>query len=255
MLYEEIPQEFKLKIKTYFDALCHSIQDTGKHLSVNGTIIPKSLKSQHNNLDLTSQLNLEVMTENFFLLDMFHQVCTESNVFYSIFWGDMIGYYREGGKLLWDDDIDLVIIGNKGAEFIHNLWNDSGKQHHLLRRQGSSFYYKNINISGYNVVIIKKVIGMRYHYKLKLNVDISQFIDVRGIDIIFLSNGNDFWNIDLSLLNNYEINDSTYPIVKYGPIDARILIRDPTTIILNKQYGHRWTEKIHPQLHSEFSPK
>jgi len=111
--------------------------------------------------------------------------------------------------------------------------------------------YKNINICGYDIVIIRRQRGNRYRFKLKLNNDFKQFRDICGIDVVFLSKGIDFWNIDLTILNNYDINDTTYPVVKYGPIDARILIKEPTTIILNKQYGPRWNEKTYPSLYDK----
>jgi hypothetical protein len=66
MLYEDIPHEFKLRIKTYFETLCNSIEDIGDYQCINGTIVPKNLKSQHNQLDITSQSNLQLMTEKFF---------------------------------------------------------------------------------------------------------------------------------------------------------------------------------------------
>lgn len=251
MLYEDIPHEFKLRIKTYFETLCNSIKDIGDYQCINGTIVPKNLKSQHNQLDITSQSNLQLMTENFFLLDLFHKLCNDSDVFYSLFWGDMIGYYREGGKMLWDDDIDLVLIGDKGTQLIHDLWNNGREHYFLMRNRGANTYYKYVNICGYDIVIIKKCKGSRYHFKLKLNNDFKQFTDICGIDVVFLSNGVDFWNIDLSILNNYDVDDTTYPVVKYGPIDARILIKEPTTIILNKQYGPRWNEKTYPTLYDK----
>jgi hypothetical protein len=164
----------------------------------------------------------------------------------------MIGYYRENGKMLWDDDIDLVLVGDKGTKLIHDLWDNGGEQYELLKHHNNTIYYKNINIGGYDIIIMKKYIRQRYRFKLKLNSNLTQFRDICGIDIVFLFNGLDCWNIDLSILNNYTTDDTTYPIVKYGPIDARILIKEPTTIILNKQYGPRWQEKIYPTLYDIF---
>lgn len=43
------------------------------------------------------------------ILDMFHRLCQENNLQYSLGYGTLLGAVRHGGMIPWDDDIDVVM--------------------------------------------------------------------------------------------------------------------------------------------------
>ena len=83
-------------------------------------------------------------------------------------------------------------------------------------------------------------------FKLLYNENINNK-DLGGIDIIYKINERDFLNRDLSILNNYILDEKIVPIVKYGQILARVLTKEPSCKIFNLYYSN-WILKKHPNI-------
>ena len=43
------------------------------------------------------------------LMQRFHEVCSEHDIKYSIFWGTLLGAVRHKGMIPWDDDLDVIV--------------------------------------------------------------------------------------------------------------------------------------------------
>jgi hypothetical protein len=248
MLFEDIPEDFKIQIREYFNDLSKQTKNEGNYLSINGTLFPKNLKTQHQMLSIYSKEHIDFMIELLYLLHIFHNFSMDNNIIYSLIYGNLLGYYRENNVLVWDDDIDLFISNTDGIKKLLDLWNNGGKEYKIWDRH---WIYKNITLNGHELILIKFKNKTNW-FKLKLNskTDKRKLPDFGGIDIIYFINGIDgFGWGPYPILNDYEINDTNYPIIKYGTIETRALIEKPSRIILNKRYGMNWIEKTHPSLH------
>jgi len=247
MTIDDIPEDFKIKIKNYILKLKLTIIEKDNYTIINGTKCPKNLVTQHNKLILGCDDHIDLMIEIFFLLYIFHEYCESNNIIYSITYGNLIGYYRENDMLLWDDDVDLLLMGDK-SQIINKLWNDSSEEFPIW---DNNWTYKNIKLGSYNIILVKMK-TMENFFKIKLNNIIKDYYkDFGGIDITFLINNIHFGNIDLSILNNYEVNNENYPIIKYGPIYTRAFSQNIGTQLLDSYYGKNWNERIHPELKYE----
>ena len=253
MLFKDIPQDFKTNVKIYFNKILKTVKENGNYLSINGTLVPKNLRTGHQNLEIGSEKHINVMIESLYLLHLFHNFSINNNIFYSIFYGNLLGYYRENDIIMWDDDVDIIIVNKNGINTLLELWRKGGQEYPIWDKHWS---YKNITLNDSSIILIKcqKFKVKNYWFKLRLNTQINknELRDLGGIDLILRTDIDMAYNSDLTVLNKYEETDINYPIVKYGPIYARVLVKKPTTIILNNQYGINWKKKIHPSLHKDF---
>ena len=64
MLYSDISEEFKKKIKKYIQKLRDTVEYKDDRWIVNGTQIPANMKTRHQNLDIMSERLVEYMTES-----------------------------------------------------------------------------------------------------------------------------------------------------------------------------------------------
>ncbi len=74
-----------------------------------GFELPHNVRSQHQKLDIFSEIYMNYMTEEFYLAHLWHEFAEENDILYSIFCGNLLGYYREHDHILCDDDFDVII--------------------------------------------------------------------------------------------------------------------------------------------------
>ena len=246
MLFDDIPDDFKLNVKKYILKLNNTIKEHDNYLEINGTKCPKNIKTQHFNFKLCSDEHITLMIESFYLLHIFHEFCENNNIYYSINCGSLLSYHRENDILLWDDDIDIFISKN-GLDIFIKLWNDSGIEKNIWDQ---NWCYKDICLGNYKIILIKSR-NRENLYKIKLNniVDNNNKIDIGGIDITYNNKNNiEGWGYDFSIVNNYECNSDNYQIIKFGPIYTRAFNLEISEHILTIYYGSNWKQRKHPSL-------
>ena len=89
-----------------------------------GTWIPDNLKSDHQKLDVPSKELDVYQDKQIETLDDWHNFSIENDILYSLYAGSLIGFYRTGYMIPWDDDIDLVVrpISGLGKDRISLEW-------------------------------------------------------------------------------------------------------------------------------------
>ena len=234
------------KIKEYYDNLKLTQQEINNNYIVDGIEYPKDTKTQHQQFELFSDNHINYMTKLFNLFEVFHNWLEDNNVLYTLIWGNLLGYHRQNNQILWDDDFDVLLINNKGIEFINNIWNNSNEIAKPI--WDHNWMYKTIIINEKKYVLLK--MNFRKNWFKLQNYDVidKNNKDLGGIDISYKINERDFLNRDLSILNNYILDEKIVPIVQYGPTLARVLTKEPSCKILNLYYSN-WILKKHPELH------
>ncbi len=59
---------------------------------------------------MQKQLSLEqIQFETLRIIKVIHKICVEQNLYYSLFYGSLIGAVRHKGFIPWDDDLDIVM--------------------------------------------------------------------------------------------------------------------------------------------------
>ena len=249
MKFNDIPQNFRKEIELYYNnKLKNKKYHNDNLVSINDIFFPENVKTEHQKLKLFSTEHINYMTSIFYLLDILHKFLLENNIIYTICWGNLLGYYREKGQILWDDDVDILLVDENGKKILLDLWENSGKERKIW---DNNWLYKNIILNNNNIIICKMVHTSNW-FKILFNNEVNknEMNDIGGIDITFLNDKkkDGLGSCDYSILNNFKSNAINYPIVKYGPIYVRTLIEKPSIEILNNAYGKNWINKNHPSL-------
>ena len=239
-----IPINFKNKVIKYYNEKKLNKKYQDDNIIINGVIFPKNIKTQHQKYNILSDEHINYMIKEFYLVNILHNFFLKNKILYTIIYGNMIGYYREKDQILWDDDFDILILNEEGIEILLNLWNNSGKEKNIW---DNNWTYKNINLNNNNILLLKLVNNDKM-FKIKLDKNNNNLNDLGGINIIFIKKNRDSVDNDLSIIKKYKCNESICPIIKFGPIETRILIKDIGTKILNDRYGKIWKNKNHPSL-------
>ena len=224
----------KLKSKKYH----------GNVVSVNGVCFPADLSTQHQKLKIFSSEHIDFMTELFFTQHILHTYLSNHNVIYTLMYGNLLGYYREKDQILWDDDIDILVDEN-GKHILTNLWQNSGTE----RKIWSEDWVCKEVLFQHNTILLCRMVTNPQWFKILLNDNFDKKQDMGGIDITFLNQENkDAW-LDCSFLNDIENNDENYPVVQFGPVYARVVMKIPVIHEhLTSLYGKDWDSKNHPSL-------
>ena len=234
----------KKKMNIYLDGLLSTIKTDGKYQYLNGIKCPKNLKTDHYKFEIGSDNYKKNLIELFFLLHLFHLFAEKHNLLYSITAGSLLGYYRNGHIMLWDDDIDLL-LSKDFSKFINNLWKNSGKSYPIY---GDNWRYKKIKLLSYNVILLNRNDSSTW-FKIKLNTRNFKG-DIGGVDLFLYPNPmNGFAPLAKNIINKRVDNVDKYPFIEYGPVKTRALNKELATILLD---GHQnfsnWKKMIHPSL-------
>lgn len=260
MLFDEIPEKFNNKIKKYFKKIISTIIKYDNCWKVNGTYIPINMRTKHQRLIMGSERHINYMIEEFYLIKIWHDFCVKNDILYTIFYGNLIGLYRENDHLLYDDDIDIYIKEKKAVDILYDLWKISGEEHTYWDK---NWVYKDIKMGEKDIILLRRVCdyndtkSILYNtFKIKLNTVIYEGQqDLGGIDIgtLVLNKNNKlssliYHNVDITELNNIDDNNNNFPIVNYGPIKVRAINENIGNIFLNRIYGNNWKNRKHPSL-------
>jgi hypothetical protein len=234
------------KIKEYYDSLKLTQREVKNNYIVDEIEYPKDTKTEHQQLELFSDNHINYMTKLFNLFEVFHNWLEDNNILYTLYGGNLLGYYRQNNHILWDDDIDTLLVNNKGIEFINNIWNYSNE---IAKPIWDEYWiYKTITINKKKYLLLKMKFSNNW-FKLLYNENINKNNkDLGGIDITYLINERDCWNRDLSNISTYLTNANNYSIVTYGPVIAKILNKEFSIKYLEYMYGYKYINKNHPKL-------
>jgi hypothetical protein len=233
-------------IKQYYDNLKLTQREVNNNYIVDGIEYPKYIKTDHQEFELFSDNHINYMTKLFNLFEIFHNWLEDNNILYTLIWGNLLGYHRQNNQILWDDDIDTLLVDNKGIEFINNIWNNN--QEIAKPIWDHSWMYKTIIINEKKYLLLKMNFKKNW-FKLLYNENINKNNkDLGGIDITYKINERDCWGNNLSIMNDYICDIKIVPIVQYGPVLARILTKELSYKLLDLRYGNSWNIKKHPNL-------
>lgn len=274
--FEDIPNDFKEKFETYWKKRVSNIRklENGNY-ELEGTEFPGNIRSEHQKLDIFSEIYMNYMIEEFYLAHLWHKFAEENNILYSVFAGNLIGYYRGNDHIIWDDDFD-IIMREKNWETLEKIWNNSKEKIHYYPVRGWDiicWQYKKVIFNNVDIILIKfSNESGKYSsewgppwYKIKLNNRISLYNnDIGGIDIVICKKINDIFRGNIKIENEYRgtldiLNDcfdfpknnsniSDFPIKNYGPIKLRIVNKNIGERCLVGRYGQYWIKKKHPNL-------
>ena len=119
MKFNDIPQNFRKEIELYYNnKLKNKKYHNDNLVSINDIFFSENVKTEHQKLKLFSTEHINYMTSIFYLLDILHKFLLENNIIYTICWGNLLGYYREKGQILWDDDVDILLVDENGKKIL-----------------------------------------------------------------------------------------------------------------------------------------
>lgn len=263
--FEDIPLEFKIKFETYWKNRISNIKklENGNY-ELEGLEFPNNIRSQHQKLDIFSETYMNYMTEEFYLAHLWHKFAEEKDILYTIWAGNLVGYYRGDDHIIWDDDFD-IILREKDWDTLDQLWNNSKEKLFYYPVRGwdiTCWQYKKVIFNNVDVILIKYTNEKKRYpeswgqwYKIKLNNRISLYnVDIGGIDLNMCSkkDGRYISTLDSNIYPiDFPKNNSLYddaPITKYGPIKLRIVNKLIGERTLDGTYGNNWRDKKHPSL-------
>ena len=263
--FEDIPTEFRTKFEDYWKKRISNITklENGNY-ELEGIEFPNNIRSQHQKLDIFSETYMNYMTEEFYLAHLWHEFAEENDIMYSVFAGNLLGYYRWNDHIIWDDDFD-IIMREKDWTILDNIWNNSGPSNIQVTGEWhiSCWEYKKMKMYNVDIILIKYMrssdMGGSWWrgpwYKIKLNNRHNLYnVDQGGIDLSVCMKMKGEYRGSINLLNDcfdFPKNDSLisdFPIQEYGPIKLRIVNENIGIRCLNGMYTKNWTIKKHPDL-------
>lgn len=107
------------------------------------------------------------------ILDVFHKICLENNLRYTLAYGTLLGAVRHGGFIPWDDDID-VLMPCEDYERLIKIWKKVAPENYLLQDYHTEKDYTN------NFAKIRKnhTTFIQYEYEKKRKYHTGIFIDI-----------------------------------------------------------------------------
>ena len=258
--FEDIPAEFRTKFEEYWKKRISNITklENGNY-ELEGIEFPNNIRSEHQKLDIFSETYMNYMTEEFYLAHLWHEFAEENDIMYSVYAGNLLGYYRNNDHILWDDDFD-IIMREKDWTILDNIWNNSGISYKQATRQWhiSCWEYKKMKMYNVDIILIKYMYPYdkgESWYKIKLNNRHNLYnLDQGGIDIFMCTQINGEYRATLNASKDcfdFPKNDSfisDFPIQEYGLIKLRIVNENIGIRCLNGRYTKNWTIKKHPDL-------
>tara|TARA_B110000208_G_C11651154_1_gene388051 strand:- start:54 stop:821 length:768 start_codon:yes stop_codon:yes gene_type:complete len=254
MLFGDIPKEFNKDCKKYFKKIFSNFEKFDDHLLLNGISAPLDIKTDHMKLEIGSTQHIDTMIELYYLLYIFHQFSQKNNILYTISSGNLLGYHSNGEILLWDDDIDIIVTDNH-FKILKKIWEEGGQACNIW---DGNWSYKKILIENINIILLR--LRNSDFFKIKLNTNKigrrgEHQRDIGGIDIctinwVFAQGGQTKQlpkHIKNILSDPENQKEKDYPVIKYGPVETRILREDLSIMLLDIFYP-RWRDLKHPAL-------
>ena len=257
--------------------------EDGEIDSIDGSYFPEHILSPHQKLPIRSEAMAEVMATLLETLRVFHIYAEENNILYSLHAGSLLGYYRTGGMVPWDDDIDIK-VSKESMLKLDELW-ESGTRPHFegdkpwkgkLAPYGGHFpMYKArlIDFCGEKYELLKgggKSCFREVPRLIKLRPASAGLLPARagdragGLDISFCVPRSDqrkecnysklpllgcSWIFTCPCVGPVD-GDSweDYPVVEFSGIKTRAAVRRLGEPVLNSQYGFKWKIPCHPAM-------
>ena len=243
-----IPVDFQNRVYKSLKTRFSNIRPRDNKTNFYGVSVgPKEITTQHKFFEIGSKEHINDLVELHYILDLLHRFAIKHNILYSLAYGNLLGYYREGGQIFWDDDIDIILSNdyyNSLINLLENTTADNWGQHKGWKGKKYGYYLcKKIRIENVNLVLVKVPSGF---YKIKL--------DYKYYDNVDSMSGVDVFNTDSHLKNNSEIdemlnNENNLQMIEYHTVPNYALKKDKAEYFLNTQYGKNWKERKYPYNH------
>lgn len=253
--------------------------ESGRHYEcINGSYFPAGCKSKHHELPISSKELGVVMKTMLETLSVFHRYAEDNNILYSLHAGSLLGYYRIGGMIPWDDDIDIKVRKSDMVRLRDDLWKDGKplkkvkKYKHGWGRDKQRLLRgtRVVNLYGRDYELISADHGSFRNghpghiprlFKLRpAECDCFDRV-VGGLDISFCIPSSNRKKPELypplgcSWIPRFpcvgpsdDDGWENYPIVKFGGIETRAAVRELGEPVLDKQFGPKWRIPCHPMM-------
>ena len=132
------------------------------------------------------------------ILDVFHAVCTQNHLRYSLGYGTLIGAVRHGGFIPWDDDID-VMMPREDYDKLLLLWDSVAPEGYLIQNHHKSPEYPN----NFSKIVKDHTTFLQDEWARKRNFHKGFFIDIFPADRVapgFISRKLQFASCAINLL-------------------------------------------------------
>ena len=200
----------------------------------------KGTLSPHHHFEINSKKLLNFQKKELDLLSLFHTFAIKNDIHYSIWAGNLLGYYRNKDMIPWDDDIDILVNTNC-YDKIHNLWLEgtSGPKwdnNWDIKHTQNSFLKEN------KFLIAK---SLQYQFFKILNMWCKGQKDLSGIDIYFSET--------TAPKMTKHLDNKKLLTVKIRHITTKSLPENLAVKELERIYGTKWKLNMHPSLHNEIN--
>ena len=248
MVCSEIPIDFYNRVYDVLNQRFSNIKYIDDDRTMYGTILgPKSLTTQHKLYTIGSKEHINDLVELHYILDLLRTFADKHGIVFSLAYGNLLGYYREGGQIFWDDDIDVILTVDHYDKLFTLLCNTTDDEwsrcEDWAKSIWNSYLCKDIIIEGIELILVQHPLGF---FKIKLNYECPEH-DIGGLDIFNTDYDFKKQNALISKLddrNNLEL-------IEYHTVPTYVYKKDVADQMLNLKYGDDWSEHEHPSLKSK----
>jgi hypothetical protein len=211
----------------------------------------KTIVSEHHRIPLGSDELKSVQDSLLAALDAFHSFSLAHDVLYTLEAGSLLGFFRSGRMIEWDDDIDLSL---RESDFpkIAALWEGGTNERTSWQGKESNWVIRDIELSGIPLILaVRKENAM--WFKLQRENPKYPGQKIGGVDLSFsvTRDGDEYQSSNPKVVSPGPAGDAhagDYPEILFQGVKTRALIREKAEPHLDRVYGKKWRVNRHPSL-------
>lgn len=182
------------------------------------------------------------------ILDVFHKICIENNLRYSLAYGTLLGAVRHKGFIPWDDDID-VMMPREDYEKLLALWKKKAPKEYIIQN------YHNLEDYTNNFAKIRKnhTTFIQDECELKKEYHKGIFIDIFPCDRVasgVINNKIQFLACAINLLYTRGFASGTGGLV--GIIEYVLLKTRKENYKLRREKAEKFMKKWNNRIENDF---